>query len=238
MSRIDELKKQNPHFNLNFFDLFRRMDPTKTGKYMPVFSKVFNSIIAERLGKYDIDEFIERFKQYGLDTEGMSNEELIVAVHLTELINYNLFDTTTDFISYMERGLIENKDVLTYNSLDDVRNAVSLAIIKEHRKGLETQIVKEFEDDTWLAVRPMSFEASSKYGAGTKWCTTYKKEKEYFAKYFNNGVLVYFINKVTGYKFALFSEVYSSNNEISFFVIDEIICSNNIIVSKGSPSWW
>jgi hypothetical protein len=101
--------------------------------------------------------------------------------------------------------------------MGDVRGAVSTATLKLYSKELESQVHKEFEDDTWVALRPLSFEASSKYGSSTKWCTTYKKEKEYFAKYFSKGVLVYFINKITGYKFALFSEVYELNNDISFW---------------------
>ena len=50
---------------------------------------------------------------------------------------------------------------------------------------------------------------------------TYKQEKEYFAKYFSRGVLVYFINKVTGYKFALYSEVYDTSNDITFWSADD-----------------
>ncbi|MFN9959911.1 MAG: hypothetical protein ACK55I_43050, partial [bacterium] len=64
-------------------------------------------------------------------------------------------------------------------------------------------------------VRPLTFSASAKYGAGTRWCTTYQKEKVYFEKYLRNGVLVYFINKKTGYKFAGFREL--SNKEMSFW---------------------
>ena len=217
MSRIDELKKQNPHFSLNFFDIFRKMDPTKSGKYVPVFYKVFNSVIKERASHYPINELEERITKLGLNVKDVSHAELIIILYLTEFMNYSIYDTAADFITYMERGLIDNKDVLTYNNLADIRNAVSLAIIKEHKKELENQVKKEFEDDKWLVIRPMSFDASAKYGAGTKWCTTYKTEREYFAKYFNNGVLVYFINKISGYKFALFSEVYELNNEITFW---------------------
>jgi hypothetical protein len=88
--------------------------------------------------------------------------------------------------------------------------------MKELTKELEGQVIKEYEDDKWLVVRPLTFQASSKYGASTRWCTTYQKEKQYFEKYWQNGILVYFINKVTGYKFAGYKSL-KDGNELSFW---------------------
>jgi hypothetical protein len=116
----------------------------------------------------------------------------------------------------MDRNQIENKDVTSYSSIDDLRTAVTLATMKELTKELEGQIVKEFEDEKWLAVRPLTFQASSKYGATTRWCTTYGKEKQYFEKYWQNGILVYFINKQTGYKFAGYKAL-NGDTELSFW---------------------
>jgi hypothetical protein len=103
---------------------------------------------------------------------------------------------------YMDKGLIDNNDVTSYKDIDDVRGAVTLASMKEYNKDLEGQVIKEFEDEKWLAVRPLTFSASAKYGASTRWCTTYQREKNYFEKYWRRGILVYFINKQSGYKFA------------------------------------
>jgi hypothetical protein len=66
-------------------------------------------------------------------------------------------------------------------------------------------------------VRPLSFEASSKYGSGTKWCTTFKREKDYFFKYFHNGSLVYFVNKKTGYKAAMHGITDDVMKDITFW---------------------
>lgn len=217
MSRIDELKKQNPHFNMSFFDLFRIMDTTKSGKYTPLLTMMTNGFIEQRMmgESYNSDE---RLSEIGIEYKDLSFQQRFVTYYMAEYVIGNDWNILRDFMDYMERGLIENKDVLTYKSMEQVKNAVSAASLRLFSKELESQVHKEFEDDTWIAVRPLSFEASSKYGAGTKWCTTYKREKEYFVKYFKNGALIYFINKITGYKFALFSEVYpSGNNEISFW---------------------
>lgn len=218
MSRIDELKKQHPHFNISYLDIFKRLDISKTGKYMPIISHAVNEIIKRRVGyKNELDSVKSRCNEFGFNYDGLNDYELTTSFTILDYVVGKDWDVVREFMDYMERGVIENKDVLTYKNMEDVRAAVSTATLKMYSKELESQVHKEFEDDTWVALRPLSFEASSKYGSSTKWCTTYKKEKEYFAKYFTRGVLVYFINKITGYKFALYSEVYELNNDISFW---------------------
>ena len=218
MSRIDELKKQHPQFNISYLDIFKRLDISKTGKYMPIISHAVNEIIKKRISyKNEIDVVKSRCNEYGFNYDGLNDYELTTSFTILDYVVGKDWDVVREFMDYMERGVIENKDVLTYKNMEDVKAAVSTATLKLYSKELESQVHKEFEDDTWVALRPLSFEASSRYGSSTKWCTTYKKEKEYFAKYFSRGVLVYFINKITGYKFALYSEVYDINNEISFW---------------------
>jgi hypothetical protein len=96
-------------------------------------------------------------------------------------------------------------------------SAVSLSEIKLLEKELENEVIKEFEDEKWLLVRPLSFQSSLRYGSSTKWCTTFKREKDYFFKYFYRGTLVYFINKETGYKVALHGECSHKLVDISFW---------------------
>ena len=80
-------------------------------------------------------------------------------------------------MEYMNNNQIENKDVTSYSSVEDLRSAITLASLKKISKELESQVIKEFEDDTWVCVRPLTFSSSAKYGSGTKWCTTYQAEK-------------------------------------------------------------
>lgn len=225
MSRIDELKKQYPHLNITLLDFLRMIDKTKTGKYLPVMCKVLESrnYYEGDADRYR-DDLVERLEEYGISVsvEGMSFKEILALYHFSDFFRLESVDIINSFMEYMERNLIDNKDVLTYNSLDDIRNAVSLASMKEYTKELETQIIKEYEDSTWLALRPLTFESSVKYGASTKWCTTYQREKEYFAKYWDKGVLVYFINKKTGYKFGFYKELVGKNGEVSFWTAEDI----------------
>ena len=224
MSRIDELKKQFPELNMTIFDLFKRIDTTSTYKYFPLLCKVFGKRF-NLLNQYNNDkkrkdiaklEMHEMLLDRGISTEGLSDNELYFLHYISDYYNNDTFFTVKDFIRYMDNNQIENKDVTSYSTIDDLRSAITLASMKELTRELEGQVVKEYEDDKWLVVRPLTFQASAKYGASTRWCTTYQKEKQYFEKYWQYGILVYFINKVTGYKFAGYKSL-KDGDELSFW---------------------
>jgi hypothetical protein len=84
-------------------------------------------------------------------------------------------------------------------------------------KEMETQIIKIHEDDEWLLIRPLTYASSKKYGSNTKWCTTQETNPEYFTKYSSKGVLIYCINKVTGYKVASFYSLDKNDSEFSYW---------------------
>jgi hypothetical protein len=153
----------------------------------------------------------------GISTDGLNDGEMYyMANYLAEHFSSDTYSTLKEFMDYMDKGQIDNKDISNYKDLDDVRGAVTLASMKEHTKGLENQIIKEYEDEKWVAVRPLTFSASAKYGSSTRWCTTYQREKQYFEKYWRKGILVYFINKQSGYKFAGFKGL-NGDAEFSFW---------------------
>ena len=121
----------------------------------------------------------------------------------------------------MENNLIDKKDVTSYSSFDEIYHQISKAQMKNFEKSLYTQIHNEYEDDTWLVIRPLTFESSLKYGASTKWCTTSGNNPQHFVRYWKKGILVYFINKITGYKFAGYKELKSINPEFSFWDVQD-----------------
>jgi hypothetical protein len=224
MSRIDELKKQFPELNMTIFDLFKRIDTTSTYKYFPLLCKIFgkrfnflnqydNNKVSKDIRKLEIHETL---LGKGIATDGLTENELFYLHFIMDYFNDDSYFTIKDFMYYMEKNQIENKDVTSYSTIDDLRSAITLASVKELTKELESQVVKEYEDDKWLVVRPLTFQSSSKYGATTRWCTTYQKDKQYFQKYWQYGILVYFINKVTGYKFAGYKSL-RDGDELSFW---------------------
>jgi hypothetical protein len=225
MSRIDELKKQYPEFNINMFDVLKTIDKSKSYKYMSLLCKI---ISGEILGHYPNEEhvkieMIDRLNRRGYHIdEKVSFKEIILLNLFTDNIRIETTDLISEFIDYMENNKIENKDLTTYKTTNSIREAVSLAQIKEYRKDLETQVIKEHEDDTWLCLRPLTFSASARYGAATKWCTTSKNQKEHFERYWRRGILVYFINKKTGYKFAGFKALGPHDDEFSFWNAEDV----------------
>lgn len=217
MSRIIELKKQYPELSLTMFDLFERIDTTKTYKYFPLMCKLFTSRWKlEPIEKDFSSEMKNRLESKGIKITDEKDSLVHAMLRLADNYPDDMFLTTKEFIERMENNKIQNKDLSTYNSLENLRTAITLSSIKEIERGLEKQVIKEFEDDTWLVVRPLTFQASSKYGANTRWCTTYSREKEYFAKYWRRGILVYFINKQTGFKFAGYKSLIGEP-ELSFW---------------------
>ena len=152
----------------------------------------------------------------GISTDNVTDNELFTFNYFADYLITDHLTTIKDFIRYMDKNLIQNKDVTSYSTIDDLRGAITMASMKEFNKDLEGQIIKEFEDEKWLIVRPLTFQASSKYGATTRWCTTSKQDKHYFEKYWGRGILVYFINKQSGYKFAGYKAL-KSDDEFSFW---------------------
>jgi hypothetical protein len=224
MSRIDQLRKENPGMNITIFDFFKKIDTTGTYKYFPILCRLFKEEYIN-FNKYHLNEIKDFLSKIGINTDKLTNEELIIYNSYAGLIEQDKLKLVFDFIQNMENNLIENKDVTSYKTSDDIRLAVSLSNLKKNDKHLTKLIHIEYEDDVWLILRPLTFESSSKYGASTKWCTTYSKDKQLFLRYWKDGALVYFINKKTGYKFAGFKDMSyvanNNNNNTTFWSDDD-----------------
>jgi hypothetical protein len=198
------------------------MDSTKTNKYLPLMCKLLssrfqvNKLWNKRDEESEMNHIKERMDLMGLNYNGMSNNELYSYYCLADYFNHEDMRLLSSFQKYNERGLIPNNDVTSYQNFEQIMSSVGLASLKEDEKELRSQIIREHDDETWLALRPLTFGASSKYGAATKWCTTYQNDKQYFERYWKRGILVYFINKITGLKFAVFKAL-DGDRELSFW---------------------
>lgn len=216
MSRLSELKKQYPELNVSIFDIIEQIDTTNTYKYAPLLCKIFGEKFKEvtRTEKKWIDKLKIKMENLGFDLSNTSDSKIYSMHWMMDSYPHEFYEVTREFIDRMENNKIQNKDLSTYSGLENLRSAISLSTLKDIEKDLETQVSKEYEDDKWLIVRPLTFQSSKKYGSGTKWCTTSTTEKGHFERYWRKGILIYFINKETGYKFAAFKDV---DTEISFW---------------------
>jgi hypothetical protein len=213
--KIESLKQQYPELGLSWIDILVRMDKTKTKKYLPLICK----LISKKFDSHHFENISHVLESRMIDIKdsGLSRSQLTVMA--LSLIHYDdeMFKNIASFQEYMERGLIENKDIQTYNTEEELNVAVSTAIIKMSSKELEKQIVKVHEDEKWLILKPLTFSASAKYGAGTKWCTTSTNSKQHFVRYWKKGQLIYIINKQNGIKYGMFHSLDPHDRELSFW---------------------
>ena len=141
---------------------------------------------------------------------------MLIYKFLDSFFNVSDLNNFRKFCEYNERGLIEQNDLSRYKTFEDVINQMSVADLKAESKELETQVVNLLETDEYIVVRPLTYLASKKYGANTKWCTT-QENGEYFNKYNKRGVLIYCIGKTNGHKVAAFYSLDKNEPELSWW---------------------
>lgn len=225
MSRIDELKKQHPSYAMSAIDIYKMISPNQSSKYVEMLIKLdknreFNDPDAYRR------QIIECMVGWGIDYNYLETFDLetlnMFFLSMSNLmVEKGKIRSFTKFASLNERKLIENNDITTYSSWDEIEQAISLAEIKLIDKETAKQIKKIYEDDEWISLRPLSLEASMKYGANTKWCTT-TESGQYYARYSARGILIYNINKKTGYKVACFKNLSPDHdNEFSWWDVTD-----------------
>lgn len=219
MSKIKELRT-NEDYNLNIVSILEMFSPEGKSKYTETLLRMMKNtpnlkdhtkeIKAVLMDKFP---FMEKSK---LDL--MSDIQLMLLYKFIDgFFNMEDLQKYRKFCEYNERNLIEENDLTKYKSFDQMISAMGVAEMKAEEKELESQVIKIHEDAEWLLIRPLTFKSSCKYGANTKWCTTTEHNPEYYNKYAKKGVLVYCINKKTGYKVAAFYSLDKNEPEFSYW---------------------
>jgi hypothetical protein len=177
MSRLDRLKEQHPDLNVSIIDIISYLDPTDSYKY--------------------IEFLIKNFKR---DSQYYSpNKEEFMGYMGVFLFGSGEIEALNEFERHSKANRIKIKDISQYSNFLELNESVVLAQEIENRKKIEKEILNIHEDDTWLILTPLSFEASKVYGANTKWCVTQEK---YWNQYLTTHRLIYVLNKKTDTKIA------------------------------------
>ena len=226
MGKIDELKKQNPNFNINIIDIIN--DIYGKSKY----TEMVVNLIKNKYNKRNNDNnysdiYRELVREFKLNPDKLITKNYFDLVNmirvLSEYIGYNESKTIEKFIELNDRNLIVQNDLTSYKTFEELELQISLSDLKTVDKELEKQVLKLLETDEWLVLKPLSYQASVKYGSGTKWCTASKNESEYYFRYSKRGILIYYINKKTGDKVAGFKNLdLSYDKETSFWTIIDL----------------
>lgn len=197
--RKRDLKQKYPELNINLIDLITLLDPSKTNKYAPLLIEEFK----EQLGcrNEEMMEFRQYVKNQGVNVDGV--EGFINLKLLNEILSItgsHHIELLRDFEDYCLRNLIENKNIYSYKTFNDIKKEVD----KVHLKLLDKKeypVHISFEDDEYLMIKPLTIDSSRKYGSGTKWCTASLTYPDHFYSYSRSGVLLYIFNKQNGLKF-------------------------------------
>ena len=90
---------------------------------------------------------------------------------------------------------LEVKDINQYD-LDGLKSIIDnhKTTSKSQLKKIDTSGAKKiFEDKNLLIVKPLTYEASCKYGAGTRWCTTMAGQSSYFDSHTKDNQGLYYV---------------------------------------------
>lgn len=138
------------------------------------------------LNNPDLVNFNHKYTDWILKTLNPDSDDLDMDIEIAVQL-------VKDFDKFQPN--LEKKDINQYSGFEELDTTLFPHKIKEKQKELEKQVDKIYEDDRFLVVRPKTHQASCKYGANTKWCTTSQSD-EHFKRYTSgNQALYYIINK-------------------------------------------
>lgn len=195
---LKHLREQNKDFNINIVDLISKLDPTKTNKLTPFLISMVKKKLEQPFEHYLGDE-PENLRNV-IDGIDSGLHKMLLYFMVDYYFGLHNVSQLNKFADYLERGLIENKDILKYNDFGQIEVEVSKAITKELLNQVKKEVLTVYEDEEWWMFKPLTHDTSIVYGYGTKWCTSMKNEPEYFYRH-SNGILIYVINKKTNRKF-------------------------------------
>ena len=216
MTKLKEFKENNPHFSESLIDYLSSLDISKTNKYVPMMLKVLKENVRDRYDEHSIYDLKHELKMYlqkflNKDIDSMESHEVINEYLRFRTFGHYFYENDYELLhNFMEldsQGYLKGVDVNQINRREDINNLITLAMLKKVKNDYSKQVVKVFEDDKWLLIRPLTWETSKKYGSSTRWCTTSSSNPDHFFRYTERGVVLYCINLKTGYKVAYFKDV-------------------------------
>ena len=214
-----ELKINNKDINIDLIDILSHIDPTNTNKFLPL---LVNELKENTLGQiitkqpHQMHEFRHSINEGCKLSDYTEDDFLKMPMPLINYIhginsffsdynnlNINLREMLSRFEELCQKNIIINNDIQQYKNLSEVKLAVDNAEFLLMLKDQDSKKQVLFDSDSWLLIRPLTFETSVKYGYGTKWCTAMRNNSEYFNRYSKDFALLYLFNKKTKEKFGV-----------------------------------
>ena len=195
------LKIINPDLNIHLVDILNLLDPSKTNKYTPFLIsqfKKFNIRFEKATARVPLPVKTLLDKRY--------NEANLLQTHLLdfvlEIIGKENIHALETFNTHLDEKRTTLTDINQLDSFADIHEQVVLAELNRNNSQIKKEIATLYRDDTWLIVKPLTYESSKVYGATTKWCTSQRDNSRPFYEYSKEGVLIYILNRINNKKVA------------------------------------
>ena len=195
------LKVAHPDLNIHLVDILSLLDPSHTNKYTPFLIKQFKKFHtrfekATSRANLPLKTLVD--KRY--------KEATLLQTHLLDfvldIIGKEHIHALETFNTHLDEKRTTITDINELESFGDIHEQVVLAELNRNNSQIKKEITTLYRDDTWLIVKPLTYESSKVYGAATKWCTSQRENKRPFYEYSKEGVLIYIINRINSKKVA------------------------------------
>lgn len=214
MSRTKDMLLTDKN-NINIYKIFSKF--LGKGKYGELVTRIFAD--DDRLKDYNesvIKNFTSTLGVTKEAFEGLNNLEIMYLQMLTQTVmKMDTFKELVKFVDYNERKLIPDNDLQQYKDFNKIFTENEKVDEKLNEKKLAKERIILFEHGDWMVILPLTYEASKKYGANTKWCTASDKTSAQFISYTKDGCLIYNVNTRTGDKVAVHK--YLNSSKITFW---------------------
>lgn len=196
---IKHLKSDNPGYDINIINLISKIDPTKTKKLTPFLVSMFKKRLINSENTYYGSE--PNYIQSVIENIDSKIEKQLTYLIIDFYFGFDNVNMVEKFVNFLDRGLIDKKDITSYKDFEEIEVELSKAMTKELSNKVKKEFLTVYEDDEWWMFKPLTHDTSVIYGYGTKWCTSMKNEPEYFYRHSINGILIYVFNKKNNRKF-------------------------------------
>jgi len=168
MSKIKDLKLKHPEFKIDIIQGLSEYDPSGNNKYLQY---MVNASVASVSDYFTSNKFIgDVFKE--------------------------LIELVTNFDKNCEDGVIDNKDIYSYDNLIDVILENEKAKTKMSDRTIKSnETIVLYENKELILIKCLTERSSCLYGKNTQWCTSADHSENQFKDYTKKGILLYLIFK-------------------------------------------
>jgi len=162
----------------------------------------------------------------------------------TPLIEESLI---SDFIGMAQSGKrsifskINRKEYLDYikreSSIEKTKE-LEMKFSESERKRIKRQeSQKIFDDDSTLAICPLSYESSIIYGYGTKWCTSSNSTRKYYDNYSSKAKIIIIINNKEPSPYRKIALILFKNNKFCLFDSQGCIINDGEVFNEHEETY-